>query len=89
MTKNILIFDDDVLTSFKDTFKPKVVQSSNWYLRWDMMYWMQIFDCTKKEKKFIRYMFHKKRRIQKKWDKIFNDRYRKINTSPFAMTACV
>jgi len=85
--KNILIFDDEILQSFKKEIKPKIVD------RWEhddfrvsMMYWMKVIDWIRREKKFIRYMWHKKKRIQKKWDKIYNDRYKIIKTNPMMIT---
>lgn len=84
MGKTILVFDNDILNSFKSIPEPKIAQRLNdSWLRWDMMYWMKILDCTRKEKKFIRYMFNRNRRIQKKWDKKYNDRYKEINKTPF------
>jgi hypothetical protein len=50
-----------------------------------MMYWMRVFDWRRKENKFIRYMFNKNKRIQKKWDKIFNDRTKEITVYPWIM----
>ena len=81
--KTILVFDDEVLDSFKSFSEPKIVQSSdNWWLRWNMMYGMKVLDCTKKEKRFIRYMFNKKRRVQKKWDKKYNDKFKEVSYNP-------
>jgi len=88
--KSIIVFDDEIFSSFKNTLKPKIVDNwDNWYLKASFNYWMKVYWCWMKKKEFIRYMFHKKRRIQKKWDKIYNDRYREININPMTTFATV
>jgi len=50
-------------------------------------YWMKLFNESKKKKQ-VRYMFHRKRRIQKKWDKIYNDKFEIIYSPRYIITNC-
>ena len=88
--KNIIVFDDEILQEFSK-FKPKISQlevNNNWFLiNTRFWFWMKVYDWRIREKVFVRYMFNRKKRIQKKWDKIYNDRF-KINIhTPMSLIA--
>lgn len=83
MSKSILVFDDEILNSFKNTLEPKIIRNNdNWYLKASFEYWMKVYGCWIKKKEFIKYMFNRKKRIQKKWDKIYNNKYKEVNINP-------
>ncbi len=84
--KTVLVFDDEILTWLRkelQTYQPEVSQND---FAVSMRYWLKILDWTRKENKFIRYMFHKKKRIQKKWDKIYNDRFKVVSHNPMMLS---
>lgn len=86
--KTVLVFDDEILNtfnSFKREIEPVEIDSHD-DLKVSMMYWMKIIDWRRKENKFIRYMFNRKRRIQKKWDKIFNNRTKEVTIYPWIIS---
>ncbi len=74
--KSIIVFDDDIFNSFKNMSNPKIIErKEDSWIRWDMMYWMKVYNWIQTKKVFARYMWNKNKRIQKKWDKIYNDRF--------------
>lgn len=83
--RNIIVFDDDIMLWLKrelKEYKPRV-QREDTHFQVAMRYWIKVYDWTRKEKVFLRYMWNKKRRIQKKWDKKYNDKFRTISKSNF------
>ena len=79
--KSVIVFDDEIFNWLKRELEPVITKSkSNFSV--GIEYWIKVYNWTQRKKVFTRYMWNKNKRIQKKWDKIYNDRFKEENFNP-------
>lgn len=85
MSKCIIIFDEEILQNFKYWIKKDIEiyrWNNNFLYNTSFEYWFNVFDWRRTKKVLIKYMFSKRKRVQKKFDKKYSY-YKEIKVNWF------